>query len=47
MELYHEIKENAYVVILAGNLDKNNASEVALNLRKAINSQKARILVDC
>jgi len=47
MELYHEIKENAYVVILAGNLDRNNASEIALNFRKAIHSQKAKILVDC
>ena len=47
MEFYHEIKENAYVIILAGNLDKNNASEIALNLRKAIHNQKARILVDC
>ena len=40
MELYHEIKENAYVVILAGNLDRNNASEIDLNLKKAIHSQK-------
>jgi len=47
MELYHEIKENAYVVILAGNLDRNNASEIVLTLKKAIQSQKDKILIDC
>ena len=47
MELYHEIKENAYVVILAGNLDQNNANEIDFTLKKAIHSQKDKILVDC
>jgi len=47
MELFHGIKENAYVVILAGNLNRNNASEIVLTLKKAIQSQKDRILVDC
>lgn len=47
MELYHEIKDNDYVVILAGNLDRENAYEIDLTLRKAIHSHKDRILVDC
>lgn len=47
MELYHEIKDNDYVVILAGNLDRDNTYEIGLTLRKAIHSHKNRILVDC
>lgn len=47
MELYHEIKENAYVLILAGALDGNNAGEVANMLQKALKSEKPKILIDC
>jgi anti-anti-sigma factor len=47
MELYHEIKEKAYVVILAGSLDGSNAQEIDFALKKAIKSRKDQILIDC
>jgi anti-sigma B factor antagonist len=47
MELYHEIREQAYVLILAGNLDGNNAGEINNLLNKAIKSKKKNVLVDC
>lgn len=47
MEIYHEIKAQAYVLILSGNLDENNAAEIDNFLRKAIKSHKKNILIDC
>jgi len=47
MELYHEIKENAYVIILSGNLNRDNTREIDFSLKKAMQSQKDKILVDC
>ncbi|WP_026464038.1 STAS domain-containing protein [Adhaeribacter aquaticus] len=47
MELYHEIKEEAYVVILAGTLDGTNAPEIDIALKKAIKSQKKEVIINC
>lgn len=47
MELYHEIKDEAYVVILAGVLDGANSGEIGVTLKKAIHSRKDKIIVDC
>ena len=47
MELYHEIKAQAYVLILSGNLDGNSAGEIDNLLKKAIKSQKKNVLIDC
>ena len=47
MELYHEIKENSYLIILSGTLDGNNAGEIELTLKKAVKSDKEIILIDC
>ncbi|MGV3586209.1 MAG: STAS domain-containing protein [Adhaeribacter sp.] len=47
MELYHEIKAQAYVLILSGNLDEHNAGEIDNLLKKAIKSRKKNVLIDC
>jgi anti-sigma B factor antagonist len=47
MELYHEIRTDAYVVILAGSIDESNAAELNQALHKAIKSQRDKIIVDC
>ena len=47
MELYHEIKEQAYVVILSGSLDGNNAGEIDNLLKKAVKSRKKNVLINC
>ncbi|GEO03174.1 hypothetical protein AAE02nite_08380 [Adhaeribacter aerolatus] len=47
MELYHEIKAQAYVLILSGNLDGNNTGEIDNILKKAVKSKKKNVLVDC
>ena len=47
MELYHEIKEQAYVVILSGSLDGNNAGEIDNLLKKALKSRKKNVLINC
>jgi len=47
METYHEIKETAYVLILAGSLDGYNAGEIDHILKRAIKSRKKNILIDC
>ena len=47
MELYHEIKEKAFILILCGNLDGYNAGEINRMLKKAVKSRKENILVDC
>jgi anti-anti-sigma factor len=47
MELYHEIQENAFVVILSGSLDNNDTNEIDSMLKKAIKSCKSNIIVDC
>jgi len=47
MELYHEIREKAYIIILAGSLDGYHAGEITNMLNKAIKSRKKNILVDC
>jgi anti-sigma B factor antagonist len=47
MELYHEIRPDAYVIILTGTIDGSNAGELDIALHKAIKSQQGQILVDC
>jgi anti-sigma B factor antagonist len=47
MELYHEIRTDAYVIILAGSIDEGNTAELDLAIHKAIKSQREKILVDC
>lgn len=47
MELYHELKDDAYILILSGALDENNTGEIDLALKKAIKSEKQKIVVDC
>jgi anti-sigma B factor antagonist len=46
MELYHEIRTDAYVIILAGSIDEGNAGELNLAIHKAIKSGREKILVD-
>jgi anti-sigma B factor antagonist len=46
MELYHEIRTDAYVLILAGTIDESNAAELNQAIHKAIKSQRDRIIVD-
>jgi anti-sigma B factor antagonist len=47
MELYHEIRTDAYVLILAGAVDESNATELNQALHKALKSQRDKIIVDC
>jgi anti-sigma B factor antagonist len=47
MELYHEIRTDAYVIILAGSIDESNATELNQAIHKAIKSQRDKIIVDC
>lgn len=47
MELYHEIQENTYLIILSGSLDSNDANEINITLKKAVKSRKSKIIVDC
>lgn len=47
MELYHEIRTDAYVIILAGSIDESNAAELNQALHKAIKSQREKVVVDC
>ena len=47
MELYHEIRTDAYVLILAGTIDESNAAELNQAIHKAIKSRRDRIIVDC
>lgn len=47
MELYHEIQEDTYLIILAGNLDSNDANEINISLKKALKCLKSKIIVDC
>jgi anti-sigma B factor antagonist len=47
MELYHELRTDTYVIILAGSIDESNAGELNLAIHKAIKSQRDKILVDC
>jgi anti-sigma B factor antagonist len=46
MELYHEIRPDAFVIILAGSIDESNAGELDIAFQKAINSQREQILVE-
>lgn len=46
MELYHEIRPDAYVLILAGSIDGSNAGELDIAFHKAIKSKREHILVD-
>jgi anti-sigma B factor antagonist len=47
MELYHEIRTDAYVIILAGSIDESNAAELNQSMHKALKSQRDKIIVDC
>lgn len=47
MELYHEIRPEAYVLILAGPIDECDASELRQAFHKAIQSRREAIIVDC
>jgi anti-sigma B factor antagonist len=47
MELYHEIRDQAYVLILSGNLDGDNAGEIDNLLKKALKSKKKNVLINC
>ena len=47
MELYHEIQEDTYLIILSGNLDSNATNEIDISLKKAVKSCKSKIIVDC
>lgn len=47
MELYHEIRTDAYVIILAGSIDESNATELNQAIHKAIKSHRDKIIVDC
>jgi anti-sigma B factor antagonist len=47
MELYHEIRTDAYVIILAGTIDEGNTGELNQAIHKAIKSQRDKIVVDC
>jgi anti-sigma B factor antagonist len=46
MELFHEIRTDAYVIIIAGSVDGSNAGELDNAFHKAIKSQQEQILVD-
>lgn len=47
MELYHEIRTDAYVIILAGTIDESNAGELDNAFHKAIKSKRDKIILDC
>jgi anti-sigma B factor antagonist len=46
MELFHEIKTDAYVIYLTGAIDGSNAGELDIAFQKAIKSQRKHILLD-
>lgn len=47
MELYHEIRTDAYVLILAGPIDEGDAAELKQAFHKAMQSRRDKIIVDC
>jgi anti-sigma B factor antagonist len=47
MELYHEIRPDAFVLILTGSIDDADARELDLAFHKALHSRRNQILVDC
>jgi anti-sigma B factor antagonist len=47
MELYHEIRPDAYVLILNGSVDGDNAIELDLAFQKALQSKRGQVLVSC
>lgn len=47
MELYHEIRPEAYVLILAGLIDECDAAEIRQAFQKAVQSRLDTIIVDC
>lgn len=47
MELYHEIRTDAYVLILAGSVDEGDGAELKQAFHKALLSRRDKIIVDC